>query len=200
MKAIDDDNPRRRLLFPKLTEPDWGVWRSISNAELWEVVALSCGIDPSCLIGWTEPRPITNAPLTNFHNQLRKAVASLEENGGGLHRLAGNMEHRATRIGLGDFRAWAISEGWLLPDQFPCFAAIRPQQSESPEQRQERLQARVNAEMRAGNAIGKAREIVAATEPSHRPEHGGQRITAETLRKILARKQKPLATKKRQSP
>lgn len=200
MKAIDDDNPRRRLLFPKLTEPDWGVWRRISNAELWKVVALSCGIDPSCLIGWTEPRPITNAPLTNFHNQLRKAVASLEANGGRLHSLAGNMQHQATRVELGDFRAWAISEGWLLPDQFPYFAAVRPQETESPEQRQKRLQDLVYAEVRAGNAIGKAREIVAATEPSHRPEYEGQCIDVETLRKITARKPKQLATKKRQSP
>jgi hypothetical protein len=177
----------RRHLLPKLDEPDWPTWSSIPNAELWEVVALACNIDPGGLIGWIEPRPITDKILTIFHNRLREAVAGLKVNGGELPSTFPTADHRAIRVELGDFHAWASSKGWQLPANFPDFPAKHPQR-ESPSERKARLTKLVDAELRKGKSKKEAIAIVASSEPNHWAKREGETIGSETLRKILERK------------
>lgn len=175
--------PRRSLLFATLTPPDWKEWQNIPNAKLFEAVALSCNLDPRCVIGWATPGPIYDKNLVRYQSLVRQAVASLDIYEGDLRSLNSDPTPHEVRVALGDFRAWALSREWELPDAFPCFTAKRPQK-ETPEERRGRLGRLVDAELRRGKTMGEALAFVAESEPSQSATFPTKRITPETLRKI----------------
>lgn len=154
--------------------------------ELWEAVALSCGIEPTCVVGWIEPRPITSEPLDKFLTKLRQAVAALQINDGNLPCQTSPTAPQKARVNLGDFRAWAISEAWSLPEQFPMATAKRPQ-VESLQERGQRIVRLVDSEIAKGASKMHAFKIVAPNVLSLTPEHGGQTINWATVKKIYER-------------
>lgn len=151
--------------------------------ELWEAVALSCDIEPICVVGWIEPRPITNESLDKFQSKLRQAVAALQINDGKLPCQSSATLPQKARVDLGDFRSWAVSEGWLLPERFPVATAKRPQ-AESPQARRRRIVNLVEAEIAKGETKAKAFKIVAPSVLSAQPKHEGEAISWETVKKI----------------
>lgn len=172
--------------------------------ELWEAVALSCGIEPTCVVGWIEPRPITNEPLDKFLTKLRQAVAALEINSGKLPSQPSPTLPQKARVDLGDFRAWAVSEGWSLPEQFPKATAKRPQ-AESPQERGRRIVKLVDTEIAKGASKAHAFKIVAPSVLSLQPQHEGETISRETVKKIYEKQKALLCTTpttpaKRQNP
>lgn len=186
METTRQPRVKRNTFQPTLKAPDWSAWQRVPSAELWEAVALSCGIEPICVVGWMEPRPISCEPLSEFLARLRQAVACLQVNGGSLPCQLGATRPQQSRVNLGDFRAWANSEGWQLPESFPNFIARRPQE-ESAQERGRRLALLVDAEIAKGASKANAFRIVAPNELSLKPKYEGEKISWETLKKIYER-------------
>ncbi len=166
-----------------LPYPDWEVWSKIRNALLWEVVALSCDLDPDSLRGWIfDPLKWRNGysrrPPKIFLDRLRLAESLLSINGGGLACRAEGDHSRHSRVELGNFRAWLEYEGITLPSEFPEQTAHSPP-SESPEQRKLRLTHRI-AEVR-----GTRKDFMAfvATEASISVQRLQQIVGTATERK-----------------
>ncbi len=176
--------PRLRCLLPSLRDPDWNAWRKVPNAELWQVVALSCAIEPACVAQWIQPRTPTTERLTEYQNRLIEAVAALEAHGGELASLSTNAENEKARVELGNFKDWAINAGWQMPEDFPAFPATIVKR-EPPKERSVRLKMLINAERAKGMTLKRAIEIVASTERSQAPNKaGGEKIAPATLKKI----------------
>lgn len=111
-----------RFIEHTFDEPNWDVWRKVKNAPLWEVVAISCGIEPLHLRGWTD---IPNVPRA-FTDRLRLAESILSINGGNLPcKQEGDHAHDV-RVELGDFRAWLEHEGFSFHKNFPRHVAKNP--------------------------------------------------------------------------
>lgn len=145
--ATRNDDPRRRILArlnPAPKQPDWEAWKKVSNAPLWEVVALSCEIEPSDIRGWKAGLSRCRPPK-HFEDRLRFAESLLAINGGGLHCRAEGAQSDEARIELGDFSAWLEYEGIKLPPEFPRFPASHPPKEE-PEARKLRLTLRIEEE------------------------------------------------------
>lgn len=178
---------RRNLFHPHLREPDWSAYDGIQSAELWEAVALSCGFEPTCVAGWTEPRPIASpVAVKEFHNRLRRAVAGLVVNGGQLPSMDAPAKHSLARVHLGTFRAWATANGWVMPAGFPQVVARRAE-GENFKEREERIARRVEEEKTLGLSETQAFKKVALTEVSCAPGREGTPISWETVKKIYRR-------------
>lgn len=183
MNHSPTSRPKRNIFLPSLKAPKWSAWERVPNMELWEAVALSCGIEPICVVGWIEHRPITNESLDKFQSKLRQAVAALQINDGKLPCQSSPTLPQKARVDLGDFRSWAVSEGWLLPEQFPMATAKRPQ-AESPQERGRRIVTLVDAEIANGASKAKAFKLVAPSVLSLEPKREGETISWETVKKI----------------
>lgn len=125
--ATRNDDPRRRILArlnPAPKQPDWAAWKKVSNAPLWEIVALSCDIEPSDIRGW-EAGLSKYRPPRAFLARLRHAEAMLATNGGGL-QCKSEGDSSAARVELGDFRAWMEFDGFAMPERFPSFPPSHP--------------------------------------------------------------------------
>jgi hypothetical protein len=141
---MTEDNPRRRLMTrmnPTPQEPNWEAWKECANAQLWEIVAISCRIEPSEIRGWKSGIAKCRPP-TNFEEKLRFAESLLDINNGGLKCTAEDNCAETARVELGDFRAWLEYEGVTLPDEFPKFTANNPP-NETPTERMLRLTVRI---------------------------------------------------------
>ena len=174
---------RRNLFHPRLREPDWLAWQHIQNAELWEAAALSCGIAPSCVVGWVETRPIeATKPVAKFQNRLRRAIADLKVNGGQLIGMDDPAEQSETRVQLGTFRAWIEANGLTVPADFPSVIP-RDVPNESAPNRRERIGNRVQElVLRKRISLSQAFREVAAEEISTYPGHEGKCIGPETVK------------------
>lgn len=128
MTTSDKPNSRHRLMarFNKpFRKPDWRQWENIPNAPIWKVVALSCDIDPYALEGWIDSPP-TQIPPSDFLHRLEQVISALVQNGGPLVATPTGSTPALHRVGLGDFRSWATSVGFLVPDEFPVFEISNP--------------------------------------------------------------------------
>lgn len=142
--AQETDNPRRRIMAmfnQPPGKPDWSAWKKITNAPLWEVVALSCEIEPSDIRGWKLGISRYKPPRA-FIDRLRHAEAMLSTNGGGLRCTPEGDGSMMARVALGNFRAWMELEGFSLPHGFPNFPASNPPR-EDPAARALRLTLRI---------------------------------------------------------
>ena len=146
MPPADSDNPRRRLMARMSSvprEPNWAEWMQCVTAPLWEVVAVSCRIEPNEIRGWRIGIS-KKQPPEHFESRLRFAESLLDINGGSLKcKVEGDQSHMA-RVELGDFRAWLEHEEIQLPNEFPTLPANNPPK-ESSEQRRIRLTRRIAA-------------------------------------------------------
>ena len=128
MTAKNQDDPRSRLMARfsnRFKQPDWALWKTVSNAPVWKIVALSLDIDPYDLLGWDDTRP-ARIPPADFHNRLEQIISALATNGGPLISRQHGSAPSAYRLELGDFRAWAIDVGMKLPEKFPIVAVCNP--------------------------------------------------------------------------
>ena len=183
MSAPPTPRHKRNIFAPSLKAPEWSAWGRVSSMELWEAVALSCDVEPRCVVGWIEPRPIANEPLDKFLSKLRQAMAALQINDGKLPCQPSATLPQKARVDIGDFRAWAISEGWSLPEQFPLAIAKHPQ-VESPQERGRRIVSLVDCEIAKGASKARAFKIVAQSVLSLKPKHKGETVSWETVKKI----------------
>ena len=150
MAITKGDEKRRRIAESRyqrvLDEPNWNVWKKISNAPLWEAVAVSCNIAPQELRGWKDVRAKPTLPKT-FVDRLLLAESILSIHGGGLACRPEGAHSSNVRVELGNFRAWLEYEGCTFPPEFPKYTAKNPP-SETPEERKLRLTHRIE-EIRA---------------------------------------------------
>lgn len=122
------DNPRSRVMavFSQVpTRPDWAAWQKITSAPLWELVALSCDVEPSDIRGWEAGLSRYRAPRA-FIARLRHAEAMLSTNGGGLQCVPEGERSSTARVELADFRAWMEFDGFAMPEGFPNFPPSHP--------------------------------------------------------------------------
>lgn len=140
----DSDNPRRRLMARMSAtprEPNWPEWKQCVTAPLWEVVAISCRIEPSEIRGWRIGISKKHPP-ESFETRLRFIESLLDINGGNLKCRMEDDQSYTARVELGDFRAWLEYEGIQLPSEFPALPASNPPK-DSSEQRKIRLTQRI---------------------------------------------------------
>lgn len=186
MTTTSKPNPRRRLMARfgvKPRKPDWQVWQVIQNVPVWKAVALSCDIEPNDLEGWRESPP-AYIPPEIFRHRLEQAIAALSLNGGPLVSKPRGHDSALHRVELGDFRAWAVSAGLSLPDQFPVFEVSHPPY-ESPKDKQLRLTVEIAYE----KSIGTPNHTEAVAARVVNGKFGGIGISPQRLRIIVGTKQ-----------
>ena len=154
--------------------PDWRAWKNVQSAHLWELVALSCNIDPNTILGWKKSVSAYRAPK-GFLDRLRLAESMLSINRGELRSVRDGELSEAARVELGNFRTWAETAGISLPTEFPHLPASKPS-NENPVDREIRLVGEIEREKKARHRDFMAR--VAAREG----------VTYSMLRKIVLRK------------
>jgi hypothetical protein len=112
--------------------PDWEHWLQIRKAYLWQLVALSCGIDPKRLEYKPAPagQPIytevRGSVGTEFGKRLEIAIGHLGVDGGLDTVQSGIGNREASEVLLESFVAWAKQMDWDLPLEL---------QEESPNER-----------------------------------------------------------------
>jgi hypothetical protein len=123
--------------------PDWDVWQFIPAARLWDVVAISCDLDPEAVEKTTDTITSNSVPTSRvrhfeaypgslprnedfgyrrqleFWKRLKVAEANLSEVG----RLKPADQYRdinrMKKVFLIDFAVFAESLNWNLPEYFP---------------------------------------------------------------------------------
>jgi hypothetical protein len=107
--------------------PEWNHWRQMPHAELWECVALSCGIEPrktdASNLGPYGIDARYAGPSYSYDRravesyQSRIDIASAHLNSNGLLRPIGGLQGRPRerRLLLPAFVRWAVSMGWEMP-------------------------------------------------------------------------------------
>lgn len=146
MAQQNSSEARKRITGPikrEYREPDWALWEKISNAPLWEVVAVSCKIEPQQLRGWSDVKANPSLPKS-FIDRLSFAESILSIHGGGLNCQPEGIYSRDARVELGNFRAWLENEGFDFPPEFPKHTAKNPPE-ETYKERQLRLTHRIQA-------------------------------------------------------
>jgi hypothetical protein len=112
--------------------PNRQIWCHTPVAKLWEVVALSCDLEPECLIQYfpvgTPPDEKSGdqrfnpqfcpAEVMEFWNRLEIARRNVWK-GGKLRVEESSSKELNSKVRLSDFAEFAQSIGWTLPADFP---------------------------------------------------------------------------------
>src|SRR5262249_32972703 len=91
-------------------EPDWDEWGALITCKLWEAVALSTNRDPNCAPG----EPFDSWP-DDFRRRLRIACNHAGNDAPWCVDPALNVPY--SEVNLSDFWAWALHQGWELPER-----------------------------------------------------------------------------------
>jgi len=136
----------------------WRKWLNVATVELWEAIAISCGIEPAYNPQGTDP---------GFDERMAIAKSHLRP-GGKLQAVAIDKRLDCSVVRLADVATLAAScsPPWGLPKEFPSpFAAPDPAEkaavpSEPPSERRERLTRRRD-ELKAKGVRGFLKTIAA---------------------------------------
>lgn len=105
--------------------PNWDTWKLVKSAPLWEIVALSLGVEPDDIRGW-DSACSRFRPSAEFIERLRYLESILSINGGSLACIAEGNGPQFARVELGNFRAWSTLYGLTLCSSFPNQPATHP--------------------------------------------------------------------------
>lgn len=100
--------------LPPSPGPKWHVWLNLPEVQLWEAVALTCGIEPEYYLGDAN---------REFADRMRIAI------GNGLGK--GDRPH-CTMVTLKDVARLARHCGWTLPPEFPGANPLEHAQDPNP--------------------------------------------------------------------
>lgn len=111
-----------------LHKPDWEKWNTLKTARLWHAVALACNLAPRNFQFFDTPNLGTPALTTTpkkFDDLLKEAKSSISA--GGVLKLVSRSEDglEESEIDLANFRKWAESAQFNLPDEFPGKSPIK---------------------------------------------------------------------------
>jgi hypothetical protein len=112
--------------------PNWQMWRRTPVAKLWEAVALSCDLEPECLIQYfpvgTPPDEKSGdqrfnpefcpAEVIEFQHLLEIAKRNVWK-GGKLRVEESSSKELNSKVRLSDFAEFARSIGRALPADYP---------------------------------------------------------------------------------
>lgn len=101
----------------KIKKPDWNTWELMPATTLFQVVALSCDIEPDSLhlTAWDHREGDFQRP-PEFERRLK--IANAHTDGmGTLKTYDGKGDRQIVR--LADFARWADEMGFELPEKFP---------------------------------------------------------------------------------
>lgn len=106
----------------------WAKWRNMTTVELWQAIALSCGIEPTY-----NPQGTDHA----FDERMAVALSHMRA-GGNLPAVAINAERpHCSLVRLADVAKLAArcAPPWALPAEFPAASVneLLPVSSEAPE-------------------------------------------------------------------
>ena len=115
-----------------LYRPNWKMWCHTPVAKLWEAVALSCDLEPECLIqrGGLQvtlkqnlairffDEAFSHQDVIEYGNRLEIAKRNVWQ-GGELRVTEASSKDVNFKVRLSDFAEFARLTGWALPADFP---------------------------------------------------------------------------------
>lgn len=114
-QAVESSSPRELLagLEEHVEKIDWSYWKRLPEVKVFEAVALIHGADPD-----TEP-PETEEASAQYKKTLRLLLASLSDRTYFTPCTLNMGDPARHGVNLPEVGAWAIANGYSLPEQFP---------------------------------------------------------------------------------
>ncbi len=113
------------LKTKKAKPPNWEIWGNLQKAELWELVCLSCNVEPQSY-HQDRGRDIPADTREIIENRMFLAERIASTNSGPLlavGNLAAGGGFKTCHFSFANFTKWAesLNPPWELPDEFPRF-------------------------------------------------------------------------------